>query len=328
MSWECLELPGVAWGWGGHRLQEFWGRKEGGAPLVGPENQMGYLKGQIWGWVIFQRLKCLGEKGVWGVGWAEKARPALSRVPVLQRRDLGNPLGLGLSWKEVEHSPRAPRGWKKTKRKRGSLSKWAEERVGVSKGSWVCLQGGGLLGLAGGPRGRQRSGSVPPLGAGLGKPHPEGLAVYAGQRQKQQQQQEEEEEEKQPQPGLGEEKAAQAGGGGWVPGRRLWKDKVRQEPWELSQGGLGHGGWTREGQGQHCWWRPPPPRRAVLTCVPAAAAATAVGLGVPNPGAPAPLCRAAGVLHLLWLSLPAPLSLPGDGERGREGPRGSQSPLP
>ena len=37
----------------------------------------------------------------------------------------------------------------------------------------------------------------------------------------------EEEEEKQPQPGLGEEKAAQAGGGGWVPGRRLWKDKVQ-----------------------------------------------------------------------------------------------------
>lgn len=45
--------------------------------------------------------------------------------------------------------------------------------------------------------------------------------------------------------------------------------------------------------------------------------ATAEGLGVPNTGAPAPLCRAARVLLLLWLSLPAPLSLPGDGEAGR-----------
>lgn len=102
--------------------------------------------------------------------------------------------------------------------------------------------------------------------------------------------------------------AATAGGGGreaattrprreGSPGRRRglgpWKDKVQQDPWGLSQDGLGHGGWTREGQGQHCWWPPPPPHRAVLTCVPAAAAATAVGLGVPNTGAPAPLCRAA-----------------------------------
>lgn len=28
---------------------------------------------------------------------------------------LGNPAGLGLNWKEVGHSPRAPRGLKKTK---------------------------------------------------------------------------------------------------------------------------------------------------------------------------------------------------------------------
>ena len=107
-----------------------------------------------------------------------------------------------------------------------------------------------------------------------------------------------------------------------------WKNKVQQNPWGLSQDGLGCGGWTREGQGQSCWWPPPPPQRAVLTCVPAAAAATAVGLGVPNTGAPTHLCRAARVLLLLWLSLPAPLSLPGDEERDREGPRGSQSPLP
>lgn len=120
------------------------------------------------------------------------------------------------------------------------------------------------------------------------------------------------------------------GEGSTGTGRGLgpWKDKVRQKPWGLSQDGLGRGGWTREGQGQRCWWPPPPPQRAVLTCVPAAAAATAVGLGVPNTGAPAPLCRAARVLLLLWFFLPAPLSLPGARERGREGPRGSQRPLP
>lgn len=41
-------------------------------------------------------------------------------------------------------------------------------------------------------------------------------------------------------------------GGGWVPGRRLCKDKVQQDPGGLSQDGLGHGSWTREGQGQRC----------------------------------------------------------------------------
>lgn len=45
-------------------------------------------------------------------------------------------------------------------------------------------------------------------------------------------------------PGRGED--SKAGGGGWVPGRRLWKDKVQQDPWGLSQDGLGCGGWTRE----------------------------------------------------------------------------------
>lgn len=89
-----------------------------------------------------------------------------------------------------------------------------------------------------------------------------------------------------------------------------WKDKVQQNPWGLPQDGLGCGGWTREGQGQRCWWPPPPPQRAVLTCVPAAAAATAVGLGVPNTGAPTPLCRAVRVLLLLWLS-PRPSELAG-----------------
>lgn len=63
-------------------------------------------------------------------------------------------------------------------------------------------------------------------------------------------------------------------------------------PLGLSQGGLGHGGWIRQGQGQHSCGPSPSPR-AVLTYVPAAAAATAVGLGVSNTGAPAPLCRAA-----------------------------------
>lgn len=60
---------------------------------------------------------------------------------------------------------------------------------------------------------------VPPLGAGLGKPHPTprgagGVCCWAvaGAAAAV-------EEEKQPQPGLGEEKAAQAGGGGWLPGR-------------------------------------------------------------------------------------------------------------
>lgn len=97
-------------------------------------------------------------------------------------------------------------------------------------------------------------------------------------------------------------------------------------PQELSQDGLGNGGWTREGKGQHCWWLPPTPHRADLTCVPTAAAATAVGLGVPNTGAPAPLCRAARVLLLLWLS-PRPSELAGRW-RGREGPFGSHNPLP
>lgn len=263
-----------------------------------------------------------------GWGGLRKPGPPSQEFPCYREGTWGIPWGWGSVGRKLSTAPEHPEDGKRLRGRGGPSQNGPKSGLGCRKAVGCVSRAGGLLGLAGGPRGRQRSGSVPPLGAGLGKPHPEGLAVYAGQRQKQQQQQEEEEEEKQPQPGLGEEKAAQAGGGGWVPGRRLWKDKVRQEPWELSQGGLGHGGWTREGQGQHCWWRPPPPRRAVLTCVPAAAAATAVGLGVPNPGAPAPLCRAAGVLHLLWLSLPAPLSLPGDGERGREGPRGSQSPLP
>ena len=93
-----------------------------------------------------------------------------------------------------------------------------------------------MLGLAGGPQGRLGSGCVLPLGAGLGKPHPEGLAVCAGHRQKRHWQLEEE-EEKQPRPGLGDEKAAQAGGGGWVPGSRLWKDTVQRDPWDCPRVG-------------------------------------------------------------------------------------------
>lgn len=158
--------------------------------------------------------------------------------------------------------------------------------------------------------GRPGSGCVPLLGAGLGKPHPEGLVVCAGQRQKQQRQQDV--RRKRRSQAWERRQHRQEEGAGSLEG-----GLEGQGPVGLSQDGLGPGGWTREGQGQHCWWSPPPPHRAVLTCVPAAAAATAVGLGVPNTGAPAPLCRAAQVLHLLWLSLPAPLSLPGDGEAGR-----------
>lgn len=163
------------------------------------------------------------------------------------------------------------------------------QRVGWDvKGSWVCLRGGGWLALRGGGAG-ERMGEAgaklcPTVRGWSGETTPRGAggvcwAVEAAAA----------EEAKQPQPGPGE-KAAQTGRG---RGLGPWKDEVQQKPWGLSQDGLGSGGWSREGQGQRCGWPPPPPQMAVLTCVPAAAAATALGLGVPNTGAPAPLCRAA-----------------------------------
>lgn len=45
MSWECLELPRIAWGGGIYTLQEFWGRKARWGPLEGLEKGVGHLKG-------------------------------------------------------------------------------------------------------------------------------------------------------------------------------------------------------------------------------------------------------------------------------------------
>ena len=183
-----------------------------------------------------------------------------------------------------------------------------------------------MLDLAGGPRARLGSGCVLSLGAGLGKPHPEGLAVCAGHQQKQHWQLEE--EEKQPQPGLGEEKAAQAGGGGWVPGSRLWKDTVQQEPLGLSQGGLGHGARSGKDKDSTVGGPPPLPQGPSSPMSPLQQQQQRWGRGYQTPELLPPSAELLRVLHLLWLSLPAPLSLPGDGGRGREGPRGSQRPLP
>lgn len=216
-------------------------------------------------------------------------------------RDLGNPSGLGLNWKEVGHSPGAPRELKKAKRKGGwSPSKRTRERGGVLKGSWVCLRKG-VVGPCRRPTGKARIRLRPTVGGWSRETTPRGAggvcwasakaALAAGG-------------------GRGEAATAGPGRGEGSTGRRRglgpWKRALEGHspagPLGLSQGGLGHGGWIRQGQGQHSWWPPPPSPRAVLTYVPVAAAATAVGLGVSNTGAPAPLCRAAP-------SSPPPLAL-------------------
>lgn len=48
MSWECLELPTIAWYvcmGGVYTLLGFWGRKEKWGPIEGLEKGMGVLKG-------------------------------------------------------------------------------------------------------------------------------------------------------------------------------------------------------------------------------------------------------------------------------------------
>ena len=168
------------------------------------------------------------------------------------------------------------------------------------KGSWVCLRKG-VVGPCRRPTGKARIRLRPTAGGWSRETTPRGAggvcwasakaALAAGG-------------------GRGEAATARPGRREGSTGRRRglgpWKQAVEGHgpagPLGLSQGGLGHGGWIRQGQGQHCWWPPPPSPRAVLTYVPVAAAATAVGLGVSNTGAPAPLCRAAP-------SSPPPLAL-------------------
>lgn len=64
---------------------------------------MGWLKGWIWGWAIFEEArKCLGE----GVsGRTEEAWFTLGRVLWEGKRGPGNPKGMELNWTKVGHRP-------------------------------------------------------------------------------------------------------------------------------------------------------------------------------------------------------------------------------
>lgn len=100
------------------------------------------------------------------------------------------------------------------------------------------------------------------------------------------------------------------GGGFWVLGRRLWKDKVQWDPWGLFQDGLGHGDWTRKTRTELLMVPSLSPQGCPHLC-PRCSNSNSVGAGgYQIPELQAPSAELPEFL-LLQRSLPAPLELVG-----------------
>lgn len=131
-----------------------------------------------------------------------------------------------------------------------------------------------------------------------------------------------------------EEKLTTAGPGrgegstGLEEGLGPWKQALEGHgpagPLGLSQGGLGHGGWIRQGQGQHSWWPPPPFPKGRPHLCPRCSSSNSGGAGrYQTPELLPPSAELLRVLHLLWLLCPSELA--GRRRSGRRATCGSQA---